>query len=84
MKPQRLMGMVLVGLVVAMATAMNVKAGMGLNGLTPGRVAPMTHPSGISHRAHQLYPLTELASRPLVRRVAQAEQTPVAKGLPLL
>ncbi len=67
MKPQRLMGTVLVGLVVAMATAMNVKASLGINGLTPGTAASMTHPSGISHRAHQPYPLTELASRPLGR-----------------
>jgi hypothetical protein len=67
MKPRRLIEIVIVGLVVALGTAMNVKASVGFNGLKPGTMDSMTHPAGISHRTQRPDPLTELASRPLGR-----------------
>jgi hypothetical protein len=67
MKLKRLIGVVMVGLVVAMATAMNAKGGISMNGLKPGAVATMTNPPGITYRADRPYPLKYLADRPVVK-----------------
>ena len=73
MKLKRLIEVVMVSLVVAMAAVMNVKGGATLvNGLKPGTVASMTNPPGISPHANRPYLLKDLAERFVARERSSA------------